>query len=119
MKTALAKETSARVSLKHSLVLCKEIKGKKVEKAKKLLEDLVNKKRSLSGKYYTKASKEFLDILEAAVANAKQKNLSSEKLFVRNAVANKGEATVRPRTRWHLRGRTAKSTNIEIILEER
>lgn len=119
MKIAVAKETNAKVSLKHSLVLCKAIKGKRVEGASKLLEDLVNKKRSLKGKYYTKASKKFLDILKAAEANAKQKNLAVEKLFVKNVVANKGETTIRPRTRWHLRGRTAKSTNIEITVEER
>lgn len=119
MKTAVAKETSARVSLKHSLVLCKQIKGKKLEKARKLLEDLVKQKRSLDGKYYTKAAKKFLDILKAAGANAKNKNLTVEKLFIKNATANKGEAFLRPRTRWHLRGRRAKSTNIEIIVEER
>lgn len=119
MKTAVAKETNAKVSLKHSLVICKEIRGKRVEKARKLLEDLVNKKRSVQGKYYTKTSKKFLDILKAAVANAKQKNLTVEKLFIKNATANKGEATIRPRTRWHLRGTRKKSTNIEITLEER
>jgi len=119
MKTTVAKETSAKVSLKHSRVLCKAIKGKKLDKATKLLGDLVKKRRSLEGKYYTKASKKFLGILKAAGANAKNKNLSLEKLFVKNATANKGEASIRPRTKWNLRGTTSKSTNIEIILEER
>lgn len=119
MKTALAKETSAKISLKHSLVLCKQIKGKKLEKARQLLEDLVNRKRSLDGKYYTKAAKKFLDILKTAGANAKSKNLAVEKLFIKNVTADKGEASLRPRTRWHLRGRRAKSTNIAITVEER
>ncbi len=119
MKTAIAKETTAKVSLKHSRVLCKAIKGKRLEKARKLMEDLIDERRNLKGKHYTKASKKFLDILKAAGANAKKKDMSQEKLFVKNAVADKGETTIRPRTRWHLRGRTAKSTNIKITVEER
>jgi large subunit ribosomal protein L22 len=119
MKTAVARETTAKVSLKHSRVLCKAIKGKRMEKAKKLLEDLVKKRKSLDGKYYTKASKKFLGIVKTIGANAKNKNLTLEKLFIKNAVANKGETTIRPRTKWHLRGTTAKSTNIEITVEER
>ncbi len=119
MKTAVAKETNAKVSVKYSRVLCEAIKGKKLSKATKLLEDLVDKKRSLKGKYYTKTSEKFLDILKALGANAKNKNLSLEKLFIKNAVADKGETTVRPRTRWHLRGRTARRANIQITAEER
>ena len=83
------------------------------------MEDILNQKRSLKGKYYTNATKKFLDILKSAGANAKQKNLAVEKLFVKHAIANEGEAMYRPRTRWGLRGRSQKSTNIEIILEER
>jgi ribosomal protein L22 len=119
MKTAIAKETGAKVSLKYSDVLCKEIKGKSVEKAKRLLDDLVKMKRSLDGKYYTKTAKKFLDILESAKGNAKNKNLTVEKLFVKNATANMGEASSRSRTRWNLRGQKAKSANIEITVEER
>lgn len=119
MKTAVAKETSASISFKSSLIICREIKGKKVEKVKKILKDILNKKRSLNGKYYTNAVKKFLDILKTAEANAKEKNLAVDRLFVRNAIANKGETKYRPKTRWRLRGRKQKSTNIEIVVEER
>lgn len=119
MKTAVAKETNAKVSLIHSTVLCKKIKGKSLEKAKKLMKDLLDMKRSLDGKYYTKAAKKFSDILDTAGANAKNKNLTVEKLFVKNATVNKGEVSQRSRSRWNLRGQRAKSANIEIIVEER
>lgn len=119
MKTAVAKEISAKVSLKHSQVLCKAIKGKRIEKAKRLLEDLIASKRSLKGKYYTKASKKLLEILKTAEANAKQKNLDVEKLWVKQAVANKGRTFILPKSRWGMRGRKSKSTNLTVILEER
>jgi large subunit ribosomal protein L22 len=119
MKTATAKGTNSKVSSKHSLIVCREIKGMKSDKAKKFLEDMLNEKRSINRKYYTNTVKKYLEILKAAVANAKEKNLAADKLFVRNAISNRGEEQYRPRTRWRLRGRKGRSTNIEIILEER
>jgi large subunit ribosomal protein L22 len=119
MKTAAARDTNSKVSLKHSLVVCRAIRGKRVDKAKKFLQDVLNEKRSLNGKHYTNTVKKFLEVLRAAGANAKEKNLAADKLFIKNAIANKGEEQYRPRTRWRLRGRKGRSTNIEIILEER
>ncbi|MEM7825717.1 MAG: uL22 family ribosomal protein [Candidatus Aenigmatarchaeota archaeon] len=119
MKTASACLEDARVSLKHSVVLCKEINNKRVEKAKKILEMLINRKISLNGKYYTNAAKKILEILKTAEANAKVKNLNPERLFVKNAKADKGRVFIKPKSRWRLRGRKAKVTRIEINLEER
>ncbi|MEM5882919.1 MAG: uL22 family ribosomal protein [Candidatus Aenigmatarchaeota archaeon] len=119
MKTASAILEDARISLKHSTIICKEIKNKKVDKAKKFLEMLIDKKISLDGKYYTKAAKQILEILKSAEANAKVKNLNPEKLFVKIAKADKGRVFIRPKSRWRFRGRKAKVTRIEIILGER
>ncbi|MCS7106148.1 MAG: hypothetical protein NZ942_02445 [Candidatus Aenigmarchaeota archaeon] len=119
MKTASALLEDARVSLKHSLILCKELKNKKLEEAKKFLEMLVDKKISLNGKYYTKAAKQILEILKTAEANAKVKKLNPEKLFIKVAKADKGRVFIRPKSRWRFRGRKAKVTRIEIILGER
>jgi large subunit ribosomal protein L22 len=116
---AKAVQKNARISLKHAIILCKAIRRKKLEKAKKFLEGLVNKKISLNRKYYTKAAKKILEVLESAEANAKNKNLNPEKLFVENARASKGEKFIRPKSRAKFRGRKAKSTNIEIVLGER
>lgn len=119
MKTATARDTNSKVSSKHSLIVCRKIRGMKTDKAKKFLEDVLNEKRSLDGKYYTNTVEKYLEILKAAVANAKEKNLAADRLFVRNAISNRGEEQYRARTRWRLRGRKGRSTNIEIILEER
>ena len=119
MKIATASETGAPVSFRHSRVICKAIKGKKTSKVRRILEDIMNEKKSIDGKHYTKTVKKFLEIIKSAEANAKQKNLSVDRLFIKNATADKGEAMYRPKTRWNLRGRRQKSANIKIIVEER
>jgi ribosomal protein L22 len=116
---ARAIQRNARISLKHAIILCKAIRKKKLEKAKNFLQNLIDKKVSLGKKYYTKAAKQILEVLENAEANAKNKNLNPEKLFVESARASKGEKFIRPKSRAKFRGRKAKSTNIEIILGER
>ncbi|MBI2084404.1 MAG: hypothetical protein HYT70_02230 [Candidatus Aenigmarchaeota archaeon] len=119
MAEAIAKETGARVSLKSSRILLGEIRGKKTDKAKRLLNDLIGEKRSLDGKYYTKTAEKVLDILESAEANAKNKTMNVERLFIKNAVANKPEKRMLPKSRVFMRGRAAKGAHIEIVLEER
>jgi ribosomal protein L22 len=119
MKTASAKMERARISLKHSLAIIGELKGKKLEAAKRFLEDLLDKKISLGKKYHPTAAKQILEILESAEANAKQKEMNSEKLFIRKIKADKGFTFMRPRTRIHLRGRKVKSTTLFVELGER
>lgn len=113
-----AKYEGARISFKKSIIICKAIRGLSLEKGKKLLEDLVSKKASLDGKYHTDTSKKILEILSGAEANAKQKDLKMDKLFI-NAKADKGFRLITQKSRAKFRGRKAKTTNIEIILEER
>ncbi|MEM5879375.1 MAG: uL22 family ribosomal protein [Candidatus Aenigmatarchaeota archaeon] len=119
MKTASSKISNARISLKHSLVLCKELKGKKLGKARKFLENLISEKVSIDGKYYTKAAGIFLELLRAAEANARQKGLNAEKLFIKNIKADKGLRFYRPRSLWHLRRQRAKAVNLTVEVEER
>jgi large subunit ribosomal protein L22 len=119
MKTAIARISNARISLKHSLVLCKKLKGKNLGKAKKFLEDLIAQKVNINGKYYTKAAKIFLDLLKTSEANATQKGLNSEKLFIKQIKADKGLRFYRPRSRWHLRRERVKAVNLKVELEER
>jgi large subunit ribosomal protein L22 len=119
MKTASASIENARISIKHSTAICKELKGKKLESAKNFLENLLDKKISLKEKYYPTAAKQILEILESAEANAKQKGLAEEKLFIRKIKADQGFAFTRPRSRWHLRGRKVKSTTLLVELGER
>lgn len=118
-KIAIAKVENARISLKSSKILCKEIKGKKIQRAKAILDGLVTGKHSLNRKYYTNTAKKILEVLINAEANAKAKLMNEERLFVSVAKSNKGRTFVRPRSRSGRRGERAKMTHLEIILEER
>jgi len=119
MKKATARFDDARVSFKQSMFLCKEIKGKKVSKAKAFLQNLIDQKINLDGKYYPTTAGKFLEILKNAEANAKQKNLTLEKCFVKTVKADAGETFAKPKSRFRFRGRKAKSSSIVIEIEER
>jgi len=118
-RTTRAKFENARISLKHSVIVCKELKNKKLERAEKILENLIDKRVSLNGKYYTNTAKKILEILRNAETNARFKGFDLEKTFVKNIKVDKGFTFIRPKSRWRFRGRRAKSTNLEIIVEER
>jgi large subunit ribosomal protein L22 len=118
MKTASSKIFGAKISLKHSLALCKELRGKKVDKARKFLEDLIARKRTVNHKYYPKAAGKFLELINTVEANARQKNLNTEKLCIRKIEVGKGVAFYRPRSLWHLRGQRSKSVNLTIEVGE-
>lgn len=120
MKTASASIESARISLRHSVVICKELRGRKLEFAKRFLENLIDRKAKLSNrKYHPTAAKQILEILESAENNAKQKGLTEEKLFIRKIKADQGYTFIKPKSRWNLRGREAKATTLVVELGER
>lgn len=116
-RSAKAYGRNLRISTKNSVIVCRAINGLRYSKGKKLLEDLINKKRNLNGKYYTKTATEILNILESAKNNAEAKGLDINKLVI-HASAHKGFRFYTPR-RFKLRRRSTKNTNIQIILEER
>jgi large subunit ribosomal protein L22 len=119
MKTATALKPLARVSLKDSVIVMKYLRKKPVEKAKAFLNDLIDQKRDIDGKYYTGASKAILELLEEAEANADSLGLDREKLFVKEAVANQAFRFILPKSRWSHRGKKAKLCQLKITLEER
>ncbi len=119
MKIATAKSINAVISFKTSMELAKEIKGKKVSSAKKLLEGLLDQKRDVDGQYHTKTAKKLLEIVKSAEANAKNKDMNVDRLFVRNARADKAERRNLAKSRTPHRGRKGKSASIEVIVEER
>jgi len=119
MKTAVAKTTNSIVSLKDSRRLLKEIKGKKVDRVKKFLDGLLEQKRDVDGQYLTKTAGKILDIVKSAEANAKNKTMNVDRLFIRNARADKAEKRILAKSRAPHRGRQGKSANIEIVVEER
>ncbi|MEM5835106.1 MAG: uL22 family ribosomal protein [Candidatus Aenigmatarchaeota archaeon] len=105
------------ISQKDAKVICRVIRKKKLKVVKRLLEDLIAKRRSLKGKYYTKAVTEIKKLLESCEKNAKALGLDFDKLFV-YASSHKGPTVARRRRKYE-HGRLMKSTNVEIILVEK
>jgi large subunit ribosomal protein L22 len=105
------------ISPSSTAIVCKALTGKRLDKGKTLLEDLLSQKRSLSGKYYTKTTAEILGILKSAEANAEAKGLDPEKLHI-HASAHHGFTFYRPRG-WKRRREKRKSTNLQVVLEAR
>jgi ribosomal protein L22 len=119
MKTSTSSNPMARVSLKDSVKIFNNIRNKPVKKVKNFLNDLINQKRDIDGKYYISASKEILSLIEEAENNAEAQGLDREKIFIKKAIANKSFKYMLPKSRWSHRGRQAKICQLEIILEER
>ena len=105
------------ISEKSASVVCRAIKKKPLVRAKRLLEDLNSEKRSLQGKYYSKAVKYILEALNSCEKNAYALGLDSGRLMV-HASAHLGPAT-RRRRRKSAWGNKLKRAYIEIILVER
>ncbi len=115
------------ISPKISVEVCRAIKGKEIEKARRILKDAIALKRPIryyrykkdtphkpgkgfgAGRYPVKVSKYILGVLENAVANATYLNLDPEKLYVKIARTERAISKEK-------RGRYA---NIEIIVAEK
>jgi len=119
MKTATASRPMARISLRDSVTIFKNIKNKPVKKAKMLLDDLINQKRDIDGKHYTSASKEILKLIEEAESNADSRELDRERLFIKEVTAGQGLRFMLPKSRFRHRGRKAKICQLKITVEER
>ena len=119
------------ISSKVSREVCARLRGMKLDKAKQLLENVVEIKDAIPytrytgdvphqvgigpGRYPVKASMHILKILKSAEANAQFKGLSINNLFIKHISAQKGSKTVR----YGRRHNTGKRTNIEVVLEEK
>ncbi len=117
-KSAFAQFHDVDASYKDLSQVCRAIKGKPLAQAKKILEDAIAKKKAIpfkkfnkgmghrselggrKGKYPIKEARLALALLENAEANALQKGLSEDKLFVRHAAAFKQNTFKRYRKFW-------------------
>ncbi|RLI96237.1 MAG: hypothetical protein DRO99_04790 [Candidatus Aenigmatarchaeota archaeon] len=106
-----------RISTKHSVAVCRAITGTTLARAKRLLQNILDEKVSLDGKYYTSTVNEVMGLLNVAESNAESKGLDTEKMVV-HASAHRGFNYRTPR-RFKLARRTARMTNLQIVLEER
>ena len=122
---------SLSISTKQSIEICNFIRKKQVQKAKMMLNDVIEKKIAVpfkrftavghkpgkiaSGRYPEKSAKEILKVLESAEKNAQFKGLNTSNLIISHTCAHKAS---RP---WHYgrqRRIKMKRTHIEIIVEE-
>jgi len=120
------------ISRKQSIMVCKFVRSKNVQLAKKQLTEVIQMKRAVpftrfngdvghkpgmaAGRYPVKACEHILALLESAESNAQFKGLSTSDLIVSHISAQKGPDTWRYGR--HIR-RQAKRTHIEVVLEER
>lgn len=118
-ETATASNPTARVSIKDSVKIMKNVRNKPLKKAKAFLNDLINEKRDIDGKHYTGASKAILELIEEAENNAESLNLDKEKLFIKEAIVNQAFRYMLPKSRYSHRGKKAKICQLKISLEER
>lgn len=116
-KSARVYGRALRISRKSSVIVCKKLNSMKLEKSKSFLQNLINEKEALNGKYYTNVANEMLRLLASAEANAEAKGLDINRLHV-FASAHKGFTFWRPRN-WKQRRTKRKMTNMQIVLEER
>lgn len=132
---ALGKELA--IKPRDSIEVCRAIRGMKLEAAKELLEDVIEKKRAIPyrrhnrwkahqkgtgpGGYPKKATQGILKVIEEAEANAEYKGLEPEELWISHAAAQRaGEIPgSRPRARGRATDWNQSLTHIEIVLEER
>jgi len=139
-KIARAMGRELRVSPKDAAEVCRQIRGKPLEKALDYLERVIEGKQAVpykryyrklahqkslqgwhSGRYPVKACEAIIEVLENARNNAKYKGLDEDSLFVRHISVRKG-FTIRG-FRHRARGRVVEfntpTTNIEVWLGER
>ena len=104
-------------SEKSSKILCKQMNGKNLIKAKAFLTRLLDQTQSLDGKYYTKSAGHLLDLLKSAESNAEFKGLDVENMIVQASVHN-GFKFMRPR-RFKMRRQQKKIANLQVILQQK
>ena len=130
-KHARAFGSGLPLSTKQCIEISSYLRKKKVEYAKRILEDAIDEKKAIpykrfngdvghkpgigAGRYPKKACKEILKLLNSAESNAMFIGLDVSSLIIESINANKASAPMRYGRQ---RGRTSKRTHVEIILTE-
>lgn len=126
--TAKINGIGLRVSTKYCVEISDYLRYKTVKQAKYILENVLNKKMAIpfrkhnrdvghkpgmaSGSYPVNATKEILNLLNGVEANAENKGLNKNELYISKMIANKGSC------QWHPgRKRRRKMKNTHILIE--
>ena len=137
VRTAIASGRDLRISYKATVEVLKEIRGKKIDEAKQILEDIIEMRRAVpfrkyygkvghrrgigTGRYPVKVAKAVLSVLENAEANAEFKGLDTTRLWVVHAAAFQGMKLKKyiPRAFGRATPYFQQLVHVEIGLEER
>ena len=115
--TEVTAKTTAPVSTLSSQKVCKAINRKNFTTAKSFLESVLEQKKSINDRYYTKTTKEVLQLLLSVENNAKLKNIDPTQFEVFIS-ASKGPTLMRGRRKRQF-GYRLKMTHLKIILKEK
>ena len=136
---AKASGRELRISPKATVEICRSIKNMRVDEAKRFLQDVIEKKRPViyrrytkkvphrsniqgwyAGRYPVKASLAILQILDNAEANAQNKGLDVEKLKILHIASSRGRTLKRytPRAFGRTSPRFDVLCHVEIALAE-
>lgn len=134
--TAKAYGKEFQISSKTSIEICNYLRGRKVDTALNILEDVIEGDRAIPyrkhnkqvshnkgvgpGGYPKKASKKIRDLIEEARSNAENKGLDSDNMKILGLVAHKGSPIEGHRSRAYGRStpHNRHTTNLEVILQE-
>lgn len=136
--TARAQALEVNISPKHSVEICREIRGMDLQKAKDYLEEVVELKTPVPfkkfkkcvphrkgkgfgpGRYPQKAASKILKLLEDCEANAEYNGLNTDELRIKHISSKKGRVYRgwKPRAHGRATDWDAYTCNIEVILEE-
>ncbi len=127
---AKALGVSLSISMKQSVEICKLLRHKNLQVAKKMLQEVVEMKRAVpytrfnkdtphrkgmaAGKYPITTSSQILKLLDSVEANAQVKGLNTGLLVITHMNAH---GAARPRRSGRVRGKK-KRTHVEVIVEE-
>ncbi|MFH0832038.1 MAG: uL22 family ribosomal protein [archaeon] len=124
---AVVNAKDSPVSLKHSIAICRMIKGKQIGKAQEILQkvarvevavpmygdEIPHRKGMMSGRYPVKASEQFIKLLKNLAANAAVNGLDISRTMISIA-----KADTAARRRYHRKFKRFKRTHISLIAKE-
>ncbi len=138
-RSAIASGREMHISPKHAREICNFIKGKKIDVAITMLEDVIAMKRSVptkhhnkkaghrsdlkgwySGRYPVKASAHILEVARNLLANAENKHLNVDNCFITKAISHRGRKIKRffPRAQGRSTPKYKTLTHIELVTEQ-
>ncbi len=113
-------EITESISTKKGIELSRKLvkASRKFDVAKRILEELVNGKRTIDGKTYEKTAKGLLKLFNLVEANAKFRGFDTSNLFILSLSVNKGPTLHRGRRKSSF-GSRMKISHLKLVVEKR